>query len=300
MLKITDHVLQSDFWKQVRNEYGNKTVDFEGGWFQINTVPYSKWKIGYAPRISAAKTNLESLADVARREGVIFVKVDPAEIKSQVPNPKSQTNNSKLKTQNSKPRHLSKTILINLSIPEEERLQQLDKKIRYTIKQSLKESFEFKEDDSPEQFLKLNAQTIERQNYGGRPASYLQRVWNIGQKFNSVKVFTTYLNSEPQVSSMIFLYKDVLYYTYAGSSESSRNNNAAYFHVWSLLEWGRKNGYIIFDFWGLEENTKDGFSLFKKKFGGEVVEYAETVDVVIKPLKYRILRLLEIVRSLKS
>lgn len=294
MLQITDHVLQSEFWKEAKNALGNQTFDFEGGWFQTTPVPFFGWKIGYSPRVNISGLNLDSLTDAAKKAGCVFVKIDPNEYKEQLPITNYQLRGS---DQISKSIHLRKNILIDLTITEEDHLALLDKKVRYTIKQSQKVGFTFQEDKTLNYFLDLHEKTVSRQKFSGRSSKYLKTVWEIGLNTNTTKVFTTTLENEAQVSSLVFVYKDVLYYTYAGASDSSRSNNASYFHIWSLLNWGRSQNLKIFDFWGVEENETDGFSLFKKKFGGELVEYGESVDVVLSRWKYGVIKVAEKIRK---
>jgi lipid II:glycine glycyltransferase (peptidoglycan interpeptide bridge formation enzyme) len=307
MLQITEHILQSEFWKESKNALGNQTFDFDGGWFQTTPVPFFGWKVGYAPRVNISRLNLDSLKDAARKAGCVFVKIDPNEYKDQLPITNYQfilrsasENGLRGSDQISKSIHLRKNILIDLTIPEEDHLALLDKKVRYTIKQSQKMGFTFQEDKTLNNFLDLHEKTVFRQKFSGRSTEYLKKVWEIGLKTNATKVFTTTLDNQAQVSSLVFLYKDVLYYTYAGASDSSRSNNASYFHIWSLLNWGRNQNLKIFDFWGIEENETDGFSLFKKKFSGELVEYGESVDVVLSGWKYRVIKLAEKIRNKKG
>jgi len=73
---------------------------------------------------------------------------------------------------------------------------------------------------------------------------------------------------------MILLYKKKIFDWYAGASSEHLNlfpNDAM---VWHVLEYGCRNGCELFDFGGAGvPNEEYGVREFKKRFGGQLVEY---------------------------
>jgi len=61
---------------------------------------------------------------------------------------------------------------------------------------------------------------------------------------------------------------------------------------WEAMKFGKKKGYKIFDLWaalGPDTTPKDpwhGFHRFKAGFGGKLIEFVGTYDLVINPYLY--------------
>ncbi len=102
------------------------------------------------------------------------------------------------------------------------------------------------------------------------------------------------LSSEKVALSTWFLviYGDTVYYLYGGSSARFTNVMGNYALVWEIIKWAKAKGINNFNFMGVENDLSDGFSRFKVGFGGEVFKYEDTVDLVIEPLLYSVIKLL--------
>ena len=78
--------------------------------------------------------------------------------------------------------------------------------------------------------------------------------------------------------TIILLTKDTAYYYYAFTSKEGRKMMAQYLLVWEVIKIAKKQGCKIFDFEGIYDprfpiKNWQGFSYFKKSFGGKEVEY---------------------------
>ncbi|MCA9381207.1 peptidoglycan bridge formation glycyltransferase FemA/FemB family protein [Candidatus Dojkabacteria bacterium] len=296
-LVIHKHFLQSKLWREVKENLGNKTFDFQNGWFQTTKLPVLNKFVGYAPRIDIDNTNFDTLVQVAKETNCIFVKVDPNNYHSDF-----RAISHKYNIKKSKPVHLQKDILVDLTLGEEELWNRIKSKVKNKINKPRNDgcqtSFGATEENFKE-FLSLYSETSESKHFSGRGSNYLTTVWNTLGEFEKDDnetyrmIVTTKLNNRTLVSSFIFLYEGVLYYTYTGSSFAAedRKIGASYLHVWNIFKWGSENGLKIFDFWGVEDDMTSGFSYFKTTFEGELIEYANTFDIVINPLMYNVFNL---------
>ncbi len=72
--------------------------------------------------------------------------------------------------------------------------------------------------------------------------------------------------------------------------------------MWEVIKFGKKLGLKTFDMWGaLGENpdSKDpwyGFHRFKEGYGGKLVEFVGSYDLVIQPFLYQLYKVLDIFR----
>jgi lipid II:glycine glycyltransferase (peptidoglycan interpeptide bridge formation enzyme) len=295
------HFLQSLIWREIKNELGNKTYDFEGGWFQTTKVPLINKKIGYIPRVDITQLNWESLYTAAKEANCVYVTIDPSNLREVY---KLSTINYKLSK--GRPIHLQDNIVIDLTKSEDELLKNIDKKNRYNIRVGEKSGLETRFGNTKEDFetfLKIYLDTKSRQKFFGRDENYLRKVWEKLVEFEKKNnkqykvIATTYLNLQPLVSCFLFLYEDTVYYTYAGSLNLVRKLNPTYFTIWEILKWAKSNGYSKFDFWGVEKDLTSGFSLFKSKFGGELIHYEDSVNLIIDKKWYFILNILQKLRE---
>jgi len=92
----------------------------------------------------------------------------------------------------------------------------------------------------------------------------------------------------PLTAWMMLNFKDTLYYPYGGSSKAHPEVMANNLMAWEAIKLGKKLGLKKFDMWGAattpnpsRSNPYFGFHNFKKGYGGELVEYIGTFDLVL-------------------
>jgi len=83
------------------------------------------------------------------------------------------------------------------------------------------------------------------------------------------------------------LYRDTIYGWYAGIADDASTLYPVSLLVWHILRWGRENGYRTFDFGGAgHPKIPYGVREFKKRFGGEQVNYGRYIHVY-SPLRMK-------------
>jgi lipid II:glycine glycyltransferase (peptidoglycan interpeptide bridge formation enzyme) len=218
--------------------------------------------------------------------------------------------------------------ILDLTKPEEELLKNMKQKHRYNVNLSQKKGVQVKIDDTEESLetmLKLHEETVARQKYQDRSSEYIRTVWKTVNSYQSsviseqnakCYVATAYYSESPedraqtseedsnlklQTSNLkpvalsswfLVTHGDTVHYLYGGSSDQFTNVMGTYALVWEIIKWAKSRGFQKLDFMGIEEDLSDGFSRFKAGFGGEIFKYEDTVDLVIDPLLYSLIKLL--------
>lgn len=291
--------LQSENWFNLKTALGNKCVWVKDLFFIISKTPILNKGIGYMPRVDITKIDLKDLITKAKENNLIFVTIDPLNLKSNI-NSIDFFKSKNVKVSKGFSIHLPKTVMIDLLKDESQLLSDMKQKTRYNIKLSNKKNLTIKfsnQDKDLLEFLKLYTDTFNRQKYFGRSESYLKKVWDNFKVTDSVFIATVEYNSTAIVSWFIIKSGDTLTYVYGGSNEEYKNLMAPYFLTWELIKYGKENGFKYLDLFGIKDDLSDGYSRFKIGFGGEIVEFADTVDLIINPLMYKLIKLVYTIRN---
>ena len=86
---------------------------------------------------------------------------------------------------------------------------------------------------------------------------------------------------------------DTVWTVHGGNASFLRGLNANYFIYYEIIKDAQKNGFHYIDFFGTTgdpkpENPIYGIHLFKKRLGGEYLEYIGEFDLITRPIYYRI------------
>ncbi|MBI2028987.1 peptidoglycan bridge formation glycyltransferase FemA/FemB family protein [Candidatus Gottesmanbacteria bacterium] len=101
---------------------------------------------------------------------------------------------------------------------------------------------------------------------------------------------------------MVFLFNNILYYPYGGSSDNYRNLMPSNLMLYKACLWGKENGAKLFDLWGALGPNPDptdpwiGFHRFKEGYGARHVEYIGSYDFVLNPILYSIYNIADNIR----
>jgi len=313
--KKANHPLQSWFWGEARKKMGieilrlaelkNKKIE---NVFQItiHKVPFFNKKIGYIPRsVFPSEEVLDFFYEYGKKNNLIFIKIEPYEEKSKTIQKLSKVINDKLVV-SKHPLFPLWTQILDLSKSENELLKSFHQKTRYNIRLAQKKGVIVKEESNEKGFkifAKLYFDTCRRQKYFGHNYQYHQIVWEtLKEKISHILI--AYYQNEPLAAYQIWLYKDVGYYPYGGSSEKFRNFMGGNLLMWEAIKFSKKMGAKKFDMWGsLPPNYSPshpwaGFSRFKKGYNGKFLEMVGSFDLIIDSFFYKFYSLIFPVREL--
>lgn len=98
-----------------------------------------------------------------------------------------------------------------------------------------------------------------------------------------IKIFGAYKGSALIGVRLVLCYNGLIYDWYAGANDDFLEYRPNDILIWSVLKWGRENGYKKFDFGGAgKPNVPYGVRDYKLKFGGELVCFGR-YQYVFKP-----------------
>lgn len=311
--KFVTHIMQSWQWGDFRISTGTPLVrygifnkDKLDRAFQISfhKIPFTSQYVGYLPKGPLPDKELASALEIiASEKNCAFIKLEPNILSgtepftiypSFLPSPK--------------PLFTKYNFIIDLSLDENTLLKNTHPKTRYNIKLAQKKGvkvLEKSDDKSFEQYLELYFQTTKRQGYHGHNRDYHKKVWEVLKKEEMVRLLIAYYKNEPLTAWMLFNFKDILYYPYGGSSQNYREVMASNLIAWEAVKLGKKLGLKKFDMWGAlgpDADPKDpwyGFHRFKQGYGGELVEYIGTFDLVKNQALYFIFTSIDKLTPLK-
>lgn len=302
--KVVSHPLQSWQWGEFRKKTGVKVIRlgvFEGdvlikGYqLTIHPLPFTRYTIGYLPKGEVLDREvLRTLTKFGKENNCLFIKLEPNVL---APNKSFHQFLLKNSCQRGRSLFTKYTFWLDLTKPEEEILALMKPKTRYNIRLAKRKGVQVTEDNSREAFevyLKLLWETTKRQGFYAHSKSYHQKLWETLSSTGIYHLFLAKYKEKVLAAYVFFTFKNVLYYPYGGSTRAHREVMPAYALFWEAIRFGKKGGCKIFDMWGTPGPNPDpkdpwfGFHRFKAGFGGRLVEFVGTYDLIINPKAYQL------------
>lgn len=324
---IANHPLQSHEWGKFREKTGVKVVRENGLQVTIHRIPKTSYNISYFPKGQVPdEEQIETLRKIGKENNCIFVQLEPDVVKEIYKNTKGELDaeNPEILKQDDKtlkelhlvpsahPLFTKYTFVLDISKSEEELLANMHSKWRYNIRVAEKHDVKVIEDNSDkafEEYLKLTNETTTRQKFYAHTNKYHQTQWETlphtykDNQLSSHLLTATY-NKEILVTWIVFVFNDTIYYPYGASSSEHREVMASNVMMWEAIKFGKKLGLKKFDMWGAmgpHPDTKDpwyGFHRFKQGYGGDLVEFVGSYDLIINPMLYQAYKLADKARWL--
>lgn len=302
--------LQSWQWGQFQERVGKKVFRLqavEGGevvWQgqgMVSTLVLGL-KYIYFPRVNFAflSTNdqlsmvNDQLVKFLRQKKYIFAKIEATNTHSSVLCPLSYVRGPQPQT----------TLVLDLEKNEDEILSQMHAKTRYNIHLAEKKGVVVKLEKNIEVFWQLVQETSTRDEIKSHSKKYYEEML----KSDFCYQLTAYIGDKPIASNIMIIFGDVCTYLHGASASEQRNLMAPYLLQWEGMKFGKKLNCKQYDFWGIapqieagdgkttcfhnfcwEVNHKwTGITRFKVGFGGSVRNYPQAVDVILRPVYYRL------------
>ena len=353
------HLLQTWEWSQVKAKYGweptylawsntsyrSYTSDQLGKLDLSDTVAAAlvlKRRItirGFAARLSILyipkgplmnwseeqlrKRVLDDLQVFAKRQGAIFLKIDPDVVLGRgipegggtIEDNTGQAVMSELERRgwifSSDQIQFRNTVLIDLSPTEDEMLARMKQKTRYNVRLAEKRDVTVRTgtlDDLPVLY-KMYAETSVRDGFVIRDEGYYQTVWQtfMQSKSPTCEPLIAEVGGEPMAAIFVFYFAGRAYYLYGMSREAHREKMPNYLLQWEAMRRAKAAGCTVYDLWGAPDEFDEGDSMwgvfrFKEGLGGQVVRTLGAWDYTPRPFWYKmysevIPRVLDVMRS---
>ncbi len=272
--------------------------------FQLtfHKIPFTNQYVGYLPKGPVPDKELaKALKKIGKEQNCAFIKIEPDVQSSVVSRQSSDFHKSP------KPLFTKYNFIIDLTKSEEELLKNMHPKTRYNIKVAQKHGVKVEQssdDKAFEIYLKLYFETTQRQGYHGHNENYHRKVWQTLRDANIARLLIAFYKHEPLTAWMLLNFKDTLYYPYGGSSKLHPEVMANNLVAWEAIKLGKKlalpagrQGFKKFDMWGAD--FKRGFHKFKQGYGGQLVEYIGTFDLILNWPVYLMFTLVDKLMPLK-
>lgn len=273
---------------------------------------------------------LEDLQAFARRQGAIFLKIDPdvvlgmgipgspeaieepagEEVRSDLARRGWQFSQDQVQFRN--------TVLVNLRPSEEEMLERMKQKARYNVRLAARKGVVVRPAASADlpSLYRMYAETSVRDGFIIREEGYYQTVWRTFiQQPSSTSPLSDVPFSEPLIAEVdgqpvaavsVFYFAGEAYYLFGMSCDAHREKMPNALLQWEAMRRAKAYGCRSYNLWGApdEFNEADGLwgvFRFKEGLGGTVMRTIGAWDFPASPLLYKLYtqvlpRLLDVMR----
>lgn len=262
----------------------------------FHKIPKTKFSIGTILRGPEVNDQMiQEITKISQQENAIFVKFEPDVYKKIL----DKFNNLVVSP---KVAFYPHTFIVDLSKSENELLENLHPKTRYNIKIANRYGVKIEEktnDQGFEIYLKILFDTTKRQGFYLHSQQYHRDLWKLLKDAGMVHIFLASYQKKVISAFMIFTLKDKIFYPYGASLDIHREVMAPTLLMWEVIKYGKSKNLKVFDMWGClgpnakEEESGYGFHRFKQGYGGQLIEYVGTYDLIINPLLYKIYNIVD-------
>ena len=266
---------------------------------------------------------LNDLQSFAKRQGTIFLKMDPDVVlgtgipgsAEDVVDKNGQAVMKELKRRGweyaSDQIQFKNTVLINLSLTEEEMLARMKQKTRYNIRLAEKKGVVLRVGTLGDfvNLYKMYAETSVRDGFVIRDEEYYRTVWSlfVNSSGPTCEPLIAEVDGEPVAAIFVFYFAGRAYYVYGMSRAVHREKMPTYLLQWEAMKRAKAKGCTVYDLWGAPEVFDESDSMwgvyrFKEGLGGKVVRTLGAWDFAPNPLWYALYsnvipRVLDVMRS---
>lgn len=322
------HILQTNAWGRLKSDFGwqSRLVllrnggEIAGG-AQLLLRSVMGLKLAYVPRGPVVDWNdtrrtaeiLEQLAEKARAEGAVLLKIEP-ELTD------SDENRVLLSELGLRPgrQTIQPRSTIHLAIDEDPDtiLAKMKSKWRYNIRLAGRKGVTVRPGGATDldRFESLMEETGERNDFSAHSIEYYRRAFDLFVPENGVFLFAEY-EGVPLAAIVVLAIGDKAWYLWGASSNRERNRMPNHGLQWAAIEWARARGCSTYDFWGVPDEIGQiglgmglhrresvaaadvpldlsafpqgdlwGVFRFKQGFGGDLVRYVGAWDYPLYPL----------------
>lgn len=288
----TDFPLQMSAWAAAKAPYGWSSARVVadggsgpiGGQLLIRSLGPGPFAMGYAPRGPVATSFdqasldawTEAVREFAGSRRLTHVTADPGL--------EGEAHHPLFTSAGWEPAdvvQLTSTQVIDLSLTEEELWHDVYKSSRRYANGARKKGCYVQEhgEEAMPVFYEILAETATRSGFIPRAMEAYADVYRAFAKAGDARILIGYLPDGTAVSSkMIVTSGGRMSQLYGGLTEVGSDARSGHFFEWEAITGSKAAGASVFDMWG--RSTK-GIAHFKAGFGGRVVEYGGTFDLVV-------------------
>ena len=240
---------------------------------------------------------LRLLEPIAKKEGAIFVRFDPAI------NKESQFGKDLIanyKNASGAIHQPENTLILDLTPNEETLLQEMKSKTRYNIRLAKRKGVVIKQATSEKdinEFLKINQETAKRDKFQVHENQYYHDLLKFFKDTDpKIKLFLAQYQGKTIAAIIVAFFNQTAIYLHGASANEYRNLMAPHLLQWTAIKIAKKLGFKQYDFWGIAPNDQpnhpwSGITRFKKGFGGKEINYVPVREFVYQPFWYHLMKI---------
>lgn len=290
--------LQSKPWEKFQNNAHYGTFRIESQLIIKHHLPLGKCWF-YCPKPQdLSGMFFRKVRTLANKENAVFLKIDP-EAELRFP--------SRTKVAKSSFIQPPSTLVLDLRLSQKELLSKMKPKTRYNVRLAEKHNVKVIEKTNEKAvniFCDLADKTSERQKIRYHSKMYYQKMIDTLRGEGMVELLVAEHQNKPVAANIILYYGGTAYYLHGASDNRYRQCMAPYLLQWKAIQRAKRKGMKKYDFWGIMPSEKrkaknakyknwEGITKFKEGFGGNEINYPETVDVIFQPGWYWIYNLIK-------
>lgn len=201
----------------------------------------------------------------------------------------------------------SRTQLIDLSQPEDDIIRAMSTTRRKQHRSAARKGMTFTESRDRREFevgVQLLRDSGEAKSFFVRDEAYFDKFRVALFEPGIARMFVGRFEGDIQVVAFVIDDDDTRYYLYVGRDLTNNSLQISAPLITHMILDARQRGLRTFDLFGLSASDDvvddmTGFTVFKRTFGGETVQYAGTWELPIRRGRYAARRLIDRVESLR-
>lgn len=295
------HFLQSEPWQQFQQALGRAPLSDNGdGWSYTAYVEKgagnTRLSVPYGPTIDSTEAfskALVSLKKLANEHGATFLRIEPTYPLE--PSFLRQNGFKPVTYQQLNPAH---TLVIDLAESEEAILAQMNQNSRNLTRNYAKKELSIVQSQDPNDITILTSLlrgVASRNHITPHSDDYFKKQAEVLFPLGAAHLFYVSYQGQPIAAALVYDSPTTRYYAHAAADDSFRKLSAGTALVGQMILEAKSRGLSQFDLYGIAPPDQphhpwSGFTKFKKSFGGDIVSYADTWDLPLKPLAYQAYR----------
>ena len=289
-------------WRPVRLAVGpSQDQPLAGAQLLLRGLPLVDWNLAYVPRGPIGALDepavrdalVAALRSLGRRERIATVRADP-ETAPTDPYGAGLLSRPWRAAEKVQP---PTTRVIDLAVGEEQLRAGLKRKHRQYVSKAERAGVSIERFDvstSPTDaraaladFNRIYRHTADRAGFVARVPEYYERVWSIFAPAGRCRLSFAVLNGERVATIFHFTCGDRAVESYGGMTDAGADSRANYLLKWTAISDFAREGFAIYDMWGL---ATGGIRQFKEGFGGTEIAYVGARDLVLREPVHAALR----------
>ncbi len=267
----------------------------------LRPIPIVGWHLAYAPRGPVGRLDdpvvreamVRALRTMGGMERIATVRVDP-EVGIDAPFGAGLMQPPWRAAARVQP---PMTRLIDLSLGEDRLRAGLRRKHRQYINKAERDGVAIERIDASAsaveigpalaEFNRIYQLTARRAGFVARKPGYYDRVWSLFAPSGRVRLSFAVVDGERVATLFHFVCGDRVVESYGGMTDVGADTRANYLLKWSAIAGFARDGFAVYDLWGL---ATGGIRQFKEGFGGEEVAYVGARDLALRSAPDALLR----------